>query len=247
MDPRPFYRAMGLGLMAISIVFPFYALAADLTKLRDQALAPVVQLNRTCSATVIHSDRDETSGEVTTLVLTAKHCVDGETNRLHTIYIPIYDKANRLVREDAWKVKVHGTFYKHDLALLRVVDTATLFPVVAKLAAKDVALVEGEPTTVVGYPYGFGRTKTAGEFGNRESIPFPDRSKDTEYFRATPGVAGGNSGGALFHETASGDFELIGVTSAGFDVGHINYFVPIDAIREYVDMVTKPVTTTAAR
>jgi S1-C subfamily serine protease len=244
MDPRPFYRAMGLGLMAMSIVFPFYALAADLTKLRDQALAPVVQLNRNCSATVIHSDRDEVSGKVTTFALTAKHCVDKVAGVTSIIYVPVYNKALRLVREEALRVKGHGVFWKHDLALLRFVDTDTVFPHIARLAAADAALAEGEPTVAVGYPFGMARTKTAGELGPRDEIAMD--GKELEYIRSTPGVAGGNSGGALFRITEAGDYELIGVTSLGAAVGHINAFVPIDVIREYVDGVLNPPKTASA-
>jgi S1-C subfamily serine protease len=281
MDPRPFYRAMGLGLMAISVLFPVYALAADgdattqvprepvppsiaaeratvrtedgaheevipapLARLRDQALAPVVQLNRNCSATVIHSDRDEISGKVTTYALTAKHCVDSVTGVTSIVYMPVYDKTMRLVREEAVRVKVHGVFWKHDLALLRFVDTGTVFPHVARIAAADVALVEGEPTVAVGYPFGMARTKTAGELGPREDIKMD--GKELEYIRSTPGVAGGNSGGALFRITEAGDYELIGVTSLGAAVGHINAFVPVDVVHEYVDGVLNPPVTTSA-
>jgi S1-C subfamily serine protease len=262
MDPRPFYRAMGLGLMALSILFPVYAwadmvrtadgaheevIASPLERLRDQALKPVVQLNRNCSATVIHSDRDEVSGKVRTLILTAKHCVEGETSRIQTIYVPVSDDRNRVVTEGAWKARVLGMFWKHDLALLELLDTATLFPHVAKMAAKDATFVEGEPIVAVGYAAGMMRVMTEGFFAGREFKNFPDPNVDVEYFRTTPNVIGGHSGGPMYRITPDGSYEMIAVVSWGLrGDGWVGGQVPIDAIREYADMVIRPPTTAGA-
>lgn len=209
---------------------------AELRKIAAQMLAPVVQLNRNCSASIIYSNRDEKSGKVETLVLTAKHCVDAD-GLIQTVHVPVYE-SNRLVREGAYKAVVVGKDWRSDLALLKLQDTTTYFAEVARLAPEDVELIEGEDVWSVGYSRGEIRTITEGLFGARTSIPFPVSTKDTEYFRATAQIAGGNSGGLLFHKTDAGDYELIGVTSAGMQGSDfMAYYTAVNAIREYLKTI----------
>ncbi len=207
-------RLLLLSFIALLAVPP--AIAADLeflTKLDVQALSPVVQVNRNCSGSIIYSDRDEKTGNVETLVLTAKHCIEKANSIGHTIYLPSY-QVGRLVKEDAYKAKVQAQDYAADLALLVLSDTQTLIPRVAKLAPGKAIFMAGEDVYAVGYSRGLTRTVTKGMLSSMESVPFPNPSKDNEYLRATSQIAGGNSGGALFHINETGEFEQLGVATA---------------------------------
>ena len=225
-----------LAALIIGCLSPYPVQAAELAKLQTQALYPVAQLNRTCSATFIHSSRDEKSGEVSTYLLTAKHCIQSP-GLLQTVYVPVY-KSGRLVKEDAYVAKVKGVYSKGDLALVELLDKDTFFATVAKVAPVDVALSEGEAAVIVGYPRGESRTATDGLLGNLQSIAFPNPKVSTEYQRATPQIAGGNSGGALFHVTAAGDFEQIGVITATIPASDfMTYSTPIEAIHDFLGVI----------
>jgi S1-C subfamily serine protease len=214
---------------------PAYAL--DLTKLKTEALAPTVQLNRNCTGEVVYSKRDEKSGDVKTLILTAKHCTTDTAGKINEVYFPTYQKG-RVVSEALYKTDVVSQYYKHDLAMLRLKDTKTSFSDrVVKVADREIDMPIGATVVTIGYPFGLTLTANEGTFAARSSIPFPDDAKDTEYFRASPGIAGGNSGGGLYRVTDGGDFELIGVTDLkiGQDATSVaGFYVPIDVIRDFL-------------
>lgn len=220
-------------LGALLILFSVQqVLGADLDKLQSQALGVSAQLNNDCSATLIHSERDAKSGEVLTVFLTAKHCVANRKDRLITVNIPVYQNS-RIVKHDAYVAKVRGQHFKHDLALVELVDKQTWFEKKAKIAPVDGIPPMGAPVVTVGYPTGRPLTVTAGLFGSLETIDFP--KPGTEYFRATPSIIGGNSGGAMFRTTDAGDYELIGVSSAVLTgAWFMGYYVPLEAIHEYL-------------
>lgn len=204
----------------------------------DQMLSPVVQINRNCSATIIKSERDPKTQEVETLLLTAKHCVNDAGNKTQEVFIPVYQD-NLVVKEDLYKAKVFKIFVDHDLALLKLLDDSEVFKNVARIAKEDVKLYEGEPTWTVGWSHAEIRTITDGAFNSRTVMLFPNPNVETEYFRATPQIAPGNSGGALFHKNLEhGYYELIGVTSAVIPTSDfMGYYVPIDAIDTFLNMV----------
>lgn len=228
------YAAMSMMLTLSTCAATAPAFAQESTnKMYTQMLSPVAQLNRTCSTTLVQSKLDK-EGDVSTIFLTAKHCTDG--SKLHQeVYIPVY-KNNRLIREDLYRAVVDREDYRSDLATVKLLDTDTVFGNVATVAEVDVPLVEGEPVWTIGWSAGKSRTMTSGVFGNRESLPFPSPTVETEYFRATSAIVGGNSGGSLFHKNAETEnYELIGVTSAGRrDANFMGYYVTIDDIRKFL-------------
>jgi S1-C subfamily serine protease len=108
---------------------------------------------------------------------------------------------------------VYGVYYSADLSLWRLKDKQTFFPNVAKLAPEKPALMMGEDVWTVGYPLGGVLTVTRGLFGSVETSDFDHPGRT--YYRATPDIAPGSSGGALYHKNDAGDYELLGVTTAG--------------------------------
>lgn len=207
------------------------AFASDLERLNQQALSVTAQLNGNCSATLIHSDREAASGDVSTYFLTAAHCVK-DRNIDHNLDLPVYQNG-RVVKKERYVARHHGTWHGGDLALIRLKDKQTFFARTATIAPQDAVPPMGANVWTVGYPAGLQLTVTPGVFGSYETIDYP--KSGTEYFRATPDVIGGNSGGALYRVTDAGDFELIGVTSAArTDHSFVAFYVPIDAIHNYL-------------
>jgi S1-C subfamily serine protease len=206
--------------------------AAD-AKLQD-VLAATAQLNKNCSATVIKSKRDEKTGKVETVLITAKHCVDGAGDGEQLIEFPIYDGTRRIGNKD-YVAKVKGQDYKSDLALVKLADENTLFEKVSKIAPAELNAAIGDPVVTVGYPFGLSLTVTNGSFGQTEVIDWP--KPGTEYYRATPMIAGGNSGGAMYLKLENGDYILAGVTTgvvgsaAG---GFAGFYTPSYVIHNYL-------------
>lgn len=213
--------------LALAAIVP-----ASAGNLQDQALSLTAQLNENCSATLIWSDRDKESGEVTTVFLTAKHCVAGKDKADMVVDIPVYQKS-RVVKKDRYIGRVRGQYYKADLALVELKDKQTFFASHAKIAPADGIPAMGEPVWTIGYPMGLQLTVTTGLFGSLETIDFP--STGIEYFRATPDVVGGNSGGSMYRRTSEGNFELIGVTTAANrNHSFMAFYTPIEPIRSYL-------------
>lgn len=202
-------------------------------KLQD-VLAATAQLNKNCSATVIKSERDAKTGKVETVLITAKHCVDGAGDGEQLVEFPIYKGTHRIGNKD-FVGKVKGTSYKVDLALVKLVDEDTLFEKVSKLAPAEIDSHIGDAVITVGYPFGLSLTVTSGNFGQSEVIDFPKAG--TEYYRATPMIAGGNSGGAMYLKSDAGDYTLAGVTTAvlgGQAGGFAGFYTPSYLIHDYL-------------
>lgn len=253
--PSAIAWAFLLSVIALLVFFGFWwaltvtdAHAAGADPKLKEILGPTVFINvgdGSCTGQIIYSDRDKATGDVTTLILSAKHCTEGVAKNLVSIQIPVYDKTLRKTSSVAYPATLRGSYYKGDLALFELQDKTTYFPDVTKLAPKDVLLEIGEPVWSSGYPLGGEKTITEGMLGARET-----RSGTEEFLRATPDIAPGNSGGGLYHKNAAGDFELIGVTVLiakgwSFYTGS----VPIDVIQDYLAVAlpkpAEPTPTTA--
>lgn len=221
-----------LGIMGSSLAQS--AERAVLAKMQEQMFGPVVQLERNCSGTVFYSGptKPADDGDKTvTLILTAKHCIDGAIGTF-IVNIPVY-QGGRVVKEEAYRAKVRGSAYSADLAVVELIDAETVLDNLVTLAPADVTPVEGEDVWTVGYSSGLVRTVTEGLFGSREWFEF--EGKEREYFRATPQVVGGNSGGALFRRNEAGGYEQAGVTVLYMpQTDFIVWYVPIDQIRDYL-------------
>lgn len=220
-----------LFLFGIALIFisTGYAFADD--KMRSQMIGMTAQLNGNCSATLIYSKRDDATGDVLTVFLTAKHCVEGEKSDMK-VEVPVYQK-NRLVKRDSYVARVRGEWFGGDLALVELKDKTTWFPSVAKLGPAEPDVTIGDNVWSVGYPLSWSLTITPGMFGVIETQDFI--KPGTEYYRATPAIAGGSSGGGLWHINKAGDYELIGVTTGGAMMANfINLFTRAADINSYL-------------
>ncbi len=214
----------------------------NLDKMDKQVRNPSVQVGQDgrpfCSGTIIQSKRDEKTGKVSTGVLTAQHCVDEAPFKNFDIIIPTYGKNGMVVSRQVFvgKIAKQGV-PANDLAIITLADDQSSFADrVATIAEKDYNPRFGSPVFVSGYPMGRDWAITEGRFSSREEYTFPSDSNETEYYRTSASIVGGNSGGGLFDLTPSGDFQLIGVADWGMVRGTTTFgaYTPIDRVSEFV-------------
>jgi S1-C subfamily serine protease len=231
LDPR-YWLLLLIGIVFIGLSFG-YAYAGEKAvneKMQKEMFSPTAQLNANCSATLISSTRDEKSGDVTTVFLTAKHCVAGQKSDM-VIDLPVYQK-NRVVKKESYVARVRGEYHAGDLALVELKDKDTLLGPVARIAPEDTELFMGEDVWTLGYPLAWTLTISQGLFGGFETSDFA--APGAEYFRATPDIAGGNSGGALYHRGLV-NYEIIGVTTArARSDSFVGLYTPLEVIHAYL-------------
>jgi S1-C subfamily serine protease len=241
-----FSKYLWVGLFTLFITLAVttqVANAQSIEQLNKELFSTAVQIGDFCSGNIIHSERDKISGEVETIILTAKHCLINKSRT--TVNIIEYDKNLRKIKTNVYEATNFGMSYKSDLALLKLKDTNTVFLNVARIAPADIELTFGQTTFIASYPKGLSLTYTVGSLGFVEIMDgFSSASISREFYRSSPDVKGGSSGGGLF--VLNGDkLELIGVTTGGWnDSTFMNYFTPIDEIRDYWDIAKRALKTT---
>lgn len=187
---------------------------AGVRQMNEQMFVPTVEVGDGCSGQLIYSKRSAETGKVTTYVLTAKHCVsDMKASDRLAVTVPRYLKG-KLVSEERYTAVVYAQAYTLDLALVKLLDEDRYFNPVARLAPLDPDLYEGEPVWAVGYPLRAGRVVTQGLFNAGFFLGVQGMNAQ-DYTRTSADIAPGSSGGGLYRMSAEGDYELIGVTSAG--------------------------------
>jgi S1-C subfamily serine protease len=204
---------IALALMLGAYTTADAAPSAALVQMQTEMLAPTVQLDGNCSGQIISSRRTD-KGVVATYILTAKHCVADMDDKEVKVQVPEFDKNLHEVSEHVYFGEVFTKGGKADLALVKLRDEKTTFTTIAKLAPLDVELYEGESTWVVGYPLGANRVMTEGTLNAGLHMDLGDGGLK-DWMRASNDIAGGNSGGGIYHKSASGHYELIGTTTLG--------------------------------
>lgn len=226
----------GIGIILLTLLSCGQAKADPLV---DQVFNPSVQLGDYCSGEIIYSKRNEQTDKVNTIVLTAKHCVMDDPEKLIPINKAVYDNKNRKTGVKTYIASVLGQSYKSDLAVLKLRDHSYLFDDVAKVAKADTPLAFGQSVVVVGYPLGRSMTYTEGNLGYVEDGVFNDISQSKQFYRATPDIAPGSSGSSMF-TFVDGEYQIIGVVTGGASrLSWFNFFTPVEEINEYLDVVSK--------
>lgn len=227
-------RILIAAALAAFFVSAAHAMPKELETLRDQTLLPTVQIDDNCSGQIVYSKRDQKTGDVATYILTAKHCVSGMTGKDVLVDVPTYDKKGRLTVETRYYADVDALSWTGDSALVKLKDADTWFGNrTVKLAPLSRQLFEGEQVWTVGYPAALTRTITTGllNVGLRNDVT----GKLTEFYRATPDIVGGSSGGGLYHRNDAGDYELIGTTTAGYRIGtYLGLYTTIGDIQAFL-------------
>jgi len=229
-----FIQAAVAAVLCLFAGAAFAEMPKDLLQLQVQVLTPTVRIGNACSGQLVYSKRDEKSGDVRTLVLTAAHCTPEGGKSLYSIIIPVYDAKNRLVLEKTYPAKFVAKAFKADAALLELKDKGTWFDGLARIAPADTQLFQGEAIIAAGYPKALELTVTTGLLGPLVETNELD-GELREYYRGTPNLAGGSSGGGLYHKNASGDWELIGISCATFPTAFfMSLFLPIENIHAFL-------------
>lgn len=194
-----------------------------------------------CSGTII--DREER------IVLTAYHCIDtqlveeevktvdpktGEISikkvqKRQPLEISVHKVVDyEIVSTMSYLVKIVGTDYDNDIAILQVTDTDFVPEMEAKLAPDSFVIKRGVKVYAVGNPgVVYDNSITEG------IISAPQRTlnldgKDLKFFQHSASIIGGNSGGSILNE----DGQLIGTVSAGVRGANIGFAVPISFTKD---------------
>jgi len=211
------------------------ASSSPLYRLYNEMIAPTVRINDNCSGQVVYSKYNQKSKTARTIILTAKHCTTKTNNgKYFEIDIPQYDKGNILIGEKLIFAQLLATD-SSDLALLEVTDHINVFTKITKIENIDTLLYIGKDCWASGYALGKSIMVSKGligpkEFESVEGRPF------TQYLRATAQIAGGNSGGGLYHLSLDGSYKLIGVATAGIpNKGFIAVWTPLSNIIPFLE------------
>lgn len=89
-------------------------------------------------------------------------------------------------------------------------------------------LEKGDPIVTIGSPEGLVNTVSTGIISNLHKMT--DNGKTVNLIQITAPITHGSSGGALFNEYG----EVIGVTSAGFESGNLNFAVGINHAEAWI-------------
>lgn len=248
---------IGFAAVCLAASIPAHAQSPEIRQMHAQMLSPAVQIESARaqgSGTVVYSK--EKDGKVETFVLTNFHVVEGAVTLVEE-----YDTEKRAMakreRRDTVTVRFHryANESRHtgsdnrtayiaaydkgaDLALLRLDDDTQVVPNVAKVAAPNARVDRGEHVWAVGGGLGNAPFATEGLLGSTGH-----QIDGHPYMMATAPIIFGNSGGALYHRSESGDYELIGIPSRVASTGnmfvttaitHIGWHIQLDTVRAFL-------------
>ena len=230
-----------IGAVVVAFCSAAAAASADLNKVQAQRqiqrtiVAPTVRINDDCSGQVVYSKYDIARQRATTYILTAKHCTTKtEGDEYFVIDIPIYDKGNVLIGERVVFAKVKDKDATSDLALLELTDYQNIFPRISIMESQGTNLYIGEDCWASGYALGKSIMVTKGLVGPMERANVGGLGY-TDYLRATAQIAGGNSGGGLYHQSLDGSYKMIGVATAAIpSSGFIALWTPLSKIAPFL-------------
>ena len=217
----------------LALIGATFAAPTDLVKAQTQMVSPAVKISDNCSGQVVYSNRDKVSGDVTTLILTAKHCVVNVSPAdIISISVPVYSNGNELIGEKVSYAKVIAKD-STDLALIELLDRQTLYDNISFIESLDNRLVIGEECFAVGFPMAGSLTVSGGLVGPLERQDTGDGP--TPYLRATAQIAKGSSGGALYRYTG-GEYMLIGIATARSKTdAFIGLWTPLSSIVPFLE------------
>lgn len=199
---------------------------------RRNMIEASVQVADYCSGTVVEAEAKDP--EAKTVVLTAAHCVE-KVGDIIPIYIPVHDETGRVVDTKVYLFTVDKISGVSDLALLSTKADLKIDPV----EVSDGFGSFGEDITIMGYPLGGTLSLVHGILGYVDNKK-TDISASDDWQKGYGDIFPGNSGGGVFVQDALGNYTLIGTVSMVLKTpmeagGSIDYFVPVNEIRSFLD------------
>lgn len=163
-------------------------------------------------------------------LVTAAHCIPTNPSQ-RTLSIVLEEKTRtELLSKTIYPVKVLRVNYGEDTALLELKTRTYEFDKFVDVAEHFTPYL-GHKLYALGFPRGDVLTLTEGMYtatvGLEQSMRWTG-----DFYKTTIPITGGSSGGGLFVEK-DGDYQLIGLASAGYrDVSFQNYFSSIESLHK---------------
>jgi S1-C subfamily serine protease len=201
-------------------------------------------VDRGCSGTLIQINPG--------LILTNYHCIDGRVTTVErdvtkpdgTVVkskfrkyedVPVEQKQYSgfvTVGSSQYIAEIVAEAKTKDLALLRL-KGKTNHPFASTIIPDGIAVARGDRVYIVGNPLGNDGTLIIGIVSNANrsfDFPWTDGAR-LPMLQVSGGIAGGNSGGALYNESGF----LIGVPAAGYQgATHLGFAVPMEIIKPFL-------------
>lgn len=223
-------------LLALSIAVTSSAYAAsDISAIYPTVVQVANQDENICSGVSINPS-EISKDAIGTYVVTAKHCINDDANGMYKVIVRNYNKESISNSETVYKARVLKYSYDYDLAILRVLDSSVNIPY-SDLIPENHAAYAGDDVVTIGYPLGEDLTITKGVLEPKSYLKLGNYGINL-YWRASPAIINGNSGGGLFTEV-DGKYYLLGITSAvkvkdTQVVTFMGVYVPVDQLREFL-------------
>lgn len=186
------------------------------------------------------------------LILTNHHCITDYISSFETekadgkgivrkvkvrryLDVTVTQKINAdyaFVRSSNYLAEIVAEEQNRDLALLRIKDTNIPHTYHSPLLPDGEKIMRGEIVYIVGNPLGEDATLMTGVVSRLRRIVFPwANGSEVDVIQHTGGIAGGNSGGALYNARG----QLIGVPAAGYNFANsIGFSVSVDFVKEFL-------------
>lgn len=169
-----------------------------------------------------------------TQLVTAAHCLGSGDRPTIRVYNEGFDAKGK-----EWEVRSYSSHTlnvirknkQEDVAFLELMDDSIKLNPVEVADSYDPVI--GDRVMAVGYPRTDELTLTEGLF--TAIVAMPDLGFTGPFYKTTVPITGGSSGGALIRDFGSGDYKLIGLTSAGYrDVSFQNYFSTVEKVQNVI-------------
>lgn len=185
------------------------------------------------------------------LILTNHHCVEKYITSVEQertskdivrkvkirryLEVMVAQKSNidySFVRSASYLTDIAAEERNKDLALLRIKDPSIPQTYASPLLPDGDKVTRGEIVYIVGNPLGEDATLLTGVVSRLRKVVFPwANGSEVDVIQHTGGIAGGNSGGALYNARG----QLIGVPAAGYSMASsIGYSVSVEFVKLFL-------------
>jgi S1-C subfamily serine protease len=213
-----FKNLIAAGIIGFSSLFGV-AQASTLQEIADSTYKFYIGGRAGCSAVAVSE----------TKLVTAFHCVANGNNFAIAVQ-KLGPNFEVLSMEVIFADVIRGLKGK-DVALLEIRDGK--LPTFVDIASADYMPKFGDSLIAVGYPMVVDLTVTHGVFTG--FVPLPELGMEGGFYKTTVPVTGGSSGGGLYAPVKGGEYNLVGLTTGGYQhVDFMTYFSNTQSLNEVI-------------